>query len=84
MNGFLCGTSYGECIGAEIAATKSIQSLGLRALQVNTLPFCHFGHLEWSQDAAGKWRHVPLSTGTPPSPLPVRTSILARLRAAFP
>ena len=57
MGGFLHGATYGECIGAEIAATKKVEELGLRALQVADEPFAYFGHAEWNRTARGQWRH---------------------------
>ena len=82
MNGFLQGANFGECLGAEFAATKSVEALGLRARQVDVQPFRYFGHREWCQGPDGRWRHGPQAI---PNPLaaqgPWRT-LLARLRAA--
>ncbi len=59
MDGFLHGANFGECIAAEIAATKRSEQAGLLAVQVGSQPFLHFGHKEWHQDALGNWRHGP-------------------------
>lgn len=61
MDGFKHGTSYGECIAAEIAATKQVEMLGLKPIQVDSEAFCYFGHLEWKQERpSGRWRHFSL------------------------
>ena len=82
MNGFLHGANFGECIAAEIAATKRVEEIGLRALQVSAEPFVFFGHREWRQRPDGRWRH-----GQPnvPDPLTARSPwrvMLERLRTA--
>lgn len=83
MNGFLQGANFGECIAAEIAATKCVESLGLRSLQVDVQPFRYFGHKEWRQGPDAQWRHGPQNAPKTP---PLRRSwraILARLRASI-
>lgn len=76
MGGFLHGADYGECIAAEIAATKQVEQLGLRAVQVGDQPFARFRHVEWREVAPGKWRHVPAAPPPPPS----SPGIFGRLR----
>lgn len=58
INGFLRGDNYGECIAAEIAATKQIEALGLKAVQVDRQPFAYFGHLDWHLAHNGHWQHA--------------------------
>ncbi|WP_341909253.1 hypothetical protein [Polaromonas sp. YR568] len=58
INGFLHGANYGECIAAEIAATKQVQAIGLRAVQLAGQPFACFGHADWAQLPDGRWQHV--------------------------
>lgn len=59
MGGFLHGANYGECIAAEIGATKRVEQLGWRAAQVDVGPFSRFRHLEWREVSRGRWKHVP-------------------------
>lgn len=59
MGGFLHGANYGECIAAEIAATKRLEQLGGRAIQLDARPFSRFRHLEWVEVQPGRWKHVP-------------------------
>jgi hypothetical protein len=65
MGGFLHGATYGECIAAEIAATKSVEALGLRPLQVANEPFTYFGHAEWRLTTNGQWRHHRREASSP-------------------
>lgn len=58
INGFLHGANYGECIAAEIAATKQVQALGLQAVQLADQPFSRFGHSDWVEMPDGRWQHV--------------------------
>jgi hypothetical protein len=58
INGFLQGGNYGECIAAEIAATKQVEALGFKAVQVDDRPFTYFGHLDWHLTDDGRWQHV--------------------------
>lgn len=51
MDGFPCGVGYEECVAAEIAVSKRVESLGLRVEQLGDEPFCCFGHLEWGRQA---------------------------------
>jgi hypothetical protein len=57
INGFLRGSNYGECIAAEIAATKQVEAVGLKAVQVESRPFAYFGHLDWHLTQDGRWQH---------------------------
>lgn len=59
MGGFLHGANYGECIAAEIAATKRAEQLGWKAMQVDARPFSRFRHLEWKEVEPGRWKHTP-------------------------
>lgn len=58
IQGFLHGANYGECIAAEIAATKQVQGLGLKAVQVGNQSFSCFGHMDWLQTQDGRWQHA--------------------------
>jgi hypothetical protein len=82
MGGFLCGRSYGECIAAEISASKRVEALKLRAIQVGEQPFVHFGHMEWRVGPQGHWIHGPTNAKSVAQPPTRWASILARLRAA--
>lgn len=58
VSGFLHGANYGECIAAEIAATKQVEALGLKAVLVDRQPFSYFGHLDWHLTPDGRWQHA--------------------------
>jgi len=83
MNGFLQGANFGECIAAEIAATKSVEALGLRAQQVDAQPFRIFGHREWRQGSDGRWRHGAQDALVKPTRGRSWRSVVARLRASI-
>lgn len=53
IDGFLIGRNYGECIGAEIAAAKKVESLGLEVIQARNEEFFYVRHLEYNQDRPG-------------------------------
>jgi hypothetical protein len=53
INGFLIGRNYGECIAAEIAASKQVESVGLKIAQVRDEEFFYVRHLEYNQDRPG-------------------------------
>jgi hypothetical protein len=54
INGFLIGRNYGECIAAEIATSKKVESLGCDLVQVNQHEeFFYIRHLEYNQDCPG-------------------------------
>lgn len=59
LGGFPIGTNYGECIAAEIAVSKMVESLGLQVVQLEEKPFSYIGHSEWGDnskiDAKNKW-----------------------------
>ncbi len=82
MNGFLQGANFGECIAAEIAATKSVEALGLRVEQVDAQPFRIFGHREWRQGPDGRWRHGAQDALAKPPRGRSWRSVVARLRAS--
>jgi hypothetical protein len=50
IGGFPIGSSYGECIAAEIGVSKRVQALGLRTVQVAAAPFHYLRHREWVLD----------------------------------
>jgi hypothetical protein len=55
INGFLIGRNYGECIAAEIAASKKVEQIGLRVEQANhDEEFFYIRHLEYNQDHPGQ------------------------------
>lgn len=83
MNGFLHGANFGECIAAEIAATKRVEALGLRAQQVDVRPFRYFGHQEWREGPDGRWRHGPPNALNTPPPRNSWRAVIARLRASI-
>lgn len=58
MQGFLHGANYGECIAAEISASKQVEAMGLSARQLSPQAFLYFGHMEWQQTTDGRWQHV--------------------------
>lgn len=53
IGGFLIGRNYGECIAAEIAASKQVEALGLRVVQAKDEEFFYIRHLEYNQDFPG-------------------------------
>jgi hypothetical protein len=53
LDGFLIGRDYGECIAAEIAASKKVESLGLRITQAKPEEFFYIRHIEYNQDRPG-------------------------------
>lgn len=53
IDGFRSGADYGECIAAEIGASRAVEALGLALVQVADSPFHVFRHLEWNQDRPG-------------------------------
>jgi hypothetical protein len=54
IDGFLIGRNYGECIAAEIAASKKVEALGLEVVQANEQEeFFYIRHLEYNQDSPG-------------------------------
>jgi hypothetical protein len=54
IDGFLIGRNYGECIAAEIAASKRVEALGRGIAQVcNDEEFFYIRHLEYNQDQPG-------------------------------
>jgi hypothetical protein len=54
IDGFLIGRNYGECIAAEIATSKKVESLGRDVVQVNEHEeFFYIRHLEYNQDCPG-------------------------------
>jgi hypothetical protein len=54
IDGFLIGRNYGECIAAEIAASKKVEALGLEVIQANEQEeFFYIRHLEYNQDSPG-------------------------------
>jgi hypothetical protein len=53
INGFLIGRNYGECIAAEIAASKKVESIGLEIAQARDEEFFYIRHLEYNQDHPG-------------------------------
>jgi len=82
MNGFLHGASFGECIAAEIAATKRAEQIGLRVLQVGQQPFTYFGHMDWRLDSKGRWRHGPQAAAGPVATVSRWRGLVTRLRNA--
>ncbi|WP_462114334.1 hypothetical protein [Lysobacter xanthus] len=53
IGGFPSGRNYGECIAAEIAVSRAVESQGLALRQVGDAPFDVFRHREWNQEHAG-------------------------------
>lgn len=49
INGFPCGSSYGECIAAEIGISRAVEAAGLRLVQVGDEPFLAIGHHDWAR-----------------------------------
>jgi 2-polyprenyl-3-methyl-5-hydroxy-6-metoxy-1,4-benzoquinol methylase len=58
IGGFIVGQNYGECIGSEIAVTKSVEAHTLSVLQNNSDDSFYFiGHKEWEFDKKKRvWR----------------------------
>ncbi len=54
MPPFPTGTNKEECIAAEIAVSKQVESMGLKVSQVSDLPFSLIGHHEWRSDGTSK------------------------------
>jgi hypothetical protein len=54
MPPFPIGTNKEECIAAEIAISKQIESMGLKVSQTSNIPFSLIGHYEWRSDGIGK------------------------------
>lgn len=50
MDGFPIGANFGECIAAEIAVSKRVESMGLSVQQLASAPFTFLRHCEWNQD----------------------------------
>lgn len=49
INGFPIGENYEECIAAEIAVSKKVESLGMEIAQIDSQqPFSRIAHTEWS------------------------------------
>ncbi len=48
LDGFPIGSTYGECIAAEISVSRKIESLGLKVVQLDNEPFSLVEHAEWS------------------------------------
>lgn len=53
MDGFLIGRNYGECIAAEIAASRKVEMIGLNVVQAHDEEFHYIRHLEYNQDRPG-------------------------------
>jgi hypothetical protein len=53
IDGFLIGRNYGECIAAEIAASKKVESTGREIAQAKDEEFFYIRHLEYNQDRPG-------------------------------
>lgn len=47
IGGFPIGTTYGECIAAEIAVSRKVEAAGLRVEQIAPEPFAYIRHAEW-------------------------------------
>ncbi len=54
MPPFPIGTNKEECIAAEIAISKQIESMGLKVSQTSNIPFSLIGHYEWRSDGISK------------------------------
>jgi hypothetical protein len=54
LGGFPIGTNKGECIAAEIAISRQVESLGYEFDQISQMPFSCFGHSEWRPDGFSK------------------------------
>jgi tRNA (mo5U34)-methyltransferase len=58
IDGFTLGRDFGQCIGAEIAASKAVEQIGLRVEQIRSDPFHYIEHAEWRIDPTlHVWRH---------------------------
>ena len=53
IDGFLVGRNYGECIAAEITASKKVEALGLQVVQADKEEFFYIRDLEYNQDRPG-------------------------------
>lgn len=53
INGFASGRNFGECIGAEIGASRAIEAAGGRLEQVSAEPFSYIRHIEWNRAYSG-------------------------------
>lgn len=54
MGPFPLGIDKEECIAAEIAVSKKIESLGLSVQQTSTSPFFYIKHIEWQSNGLNK------------------------------
>ena len=66
IGGFPIGRTYAEAVAAEVALTKRVEALGLRAREVGPGSFRYVVHPQWGAQAgvkraAGRWllRHLP-------------------------
>ena len=59
LAGFRCGSQYGECIAAEVAASRAVIAAGGVVQQIAPAPFAVFWHPEWRKDGLGKRSRVP-------------------------
>ena len=53
LGGFPTGNNYEECIAAEIAVSRQVESLGLTVRQVHRSPFYYVGHTQWIRTYPG-------------------------------
>ena len=54
LAGFRLGRGYGECIAAEIAASRAVLAAGGVVQQIEQSPFAVFWHPEWRKDGLAK------------------------------
>lgn len=47
LSGFPIGANYEECIAAEVAVSRQVESLGLSIRQIHRLPFYYVSHVQW-------------------------------------
>jgi hypothetical protein len=59
INGFHVGQTRGECIAAEIAASKAIATSGGIVRQLRETPFTQLWHREWRKDGISKLSASP-------------------------
>jgi hypothetical protein len=52
--GFPIGATKHQCIAAEIAVSRKIESLDLRVVQSHEQPFHYISHVEWKRDGMSK------------------------------